>query len=282
MKKLLVSFLLLIFSNISLADTSVEIVPTSTLKGPQGSVASTVVELSKSAGFQIKATQKNGCGEAVSYFENAKDPVAIIWSSTMFKNSKESKQNCIINFEKATPVAVTFSSYDLCVLNGRKLESGKTYKLGNNKFNPQKTQLEEFNKNRYKIKFENVTYASSGAAVQGLLNKEVDIVYSATPNAVSAIKAGSIKCLYSTGSSKYGQQPMSKFIENSPLNDFSLGMMVFVKNLSAKQINDLQKSLQKGFAKQMANKELINSKVAPSKTDVNKFIATAKIYETYN
>jgi len=260
----------------------IEIVPTSTLKGPQGVVANAVIDLSKSAGFEITAVQKNSCGEAVDYFENAKGPVAVVWSDSMIKNTEVTKQNCIINFEKASAVAVTYAPYDVCVLKGTKLEPNKTYKLGNNKFNPKGSILQHLNTNKFGIKFTDVTYDSSGAVVTGLINREIEVGYTATGNVGSAIKSGSIECLYTTGATKYGQKLLSEFTEKSQLNDYKLGMMVFVKNLSAEQIDRLQKSLQKDFATAMNQQDMVGSKIAPNKTDIDQFIATAKLYVTYN
>ena len=270
----------MLLANVAMAQ-KIEIVPTSTLRGPQGIVANAIVELSKSSGFDITAIQKNSCGEAVDYFENARGPVAIVWSDTMIKNSEVTKQNCVINFEKAVAVAVTYVPYEVCVLKGNKLESNKTYKLGNNKFNPVETIRQELNKNKQNIKFTDVTYDSSAAVVTGLLNREIEVGYTATGNANSAIKAGSIDCLYTTGDTKYGQKNLDTFVSGSPLNTFKLGMIVFVKNLSAEQIKQLQKSLQKDFAMLMTQQDMVDSKIAPNKTDIDKFIATAKIYGTY-
>jgi hypothetical protein len=280
MKKTTITFLLMLLANVAMAQ-KIEIVPTSTLRGPQGIVANAIVELSKSSGFDITAIQKNSCGEAVDYFENARGPVAIVWSDTMIKNSEVTKQNCVINFEKAVAVAVTYVPYEVCVLKGNKLESNKTYKLGNNKFNPVETIRQELNKNKQNIKFTDVTYDSSAAVVTGLLNREIEVGYTATGNANSAIKAGSIDCLYTTGDTKYGQKNLDTFVSGSPLNTFKLGMIVFVKNLSAEQIKQLQKSLQKDFAMLMTQQDMVDSKIAPNKTDIDKFIATAKIYGTY-
>ena len=152
MKNISVLLLLLALTNAVMAQ-KINIVPTSTLKGPQGQVANAVIELSRSAGFDITPIQKGGCGEAVDYFENTKDPVAIVWSDTMIKNTKVTKQNCIINFDNASAIAVTYAPYDLCVLKGNTLEPNKTYKLGNNKFNPAATIRQELNKNKMGINF---------------------------------------------------------------------------------------------------------------------------------
>lgn len=282
MKKLILASFLMLVANAAIAE-KVEILPTSTLKGPHGKVINSVVELSKSAGFEFTASQKNGCGEAVNYFENAKGPIAIIWSTTMIKNGLTSKQNCTINFKKAKAVAVTFAPYELCVLKGKKLEANRSYILGNNKFNPQTTILTELNKNKKGITFTNVTYSGSGPAIAGLINKEIEIAYAATGNASSAIEKGSIDCLYTTGASKYGQKPLSEFTgTDSPLNTYSLGMMLFVKNMSADQIRQLEKSLAKNFEKQMYQKDMVNSKVGINKSDFNKFYESAKLYGTYN
>lgn len=281
MKKITITFLLMLLSNVAMAQ-KIELVPTSTLGGPQGLVANAVIDLSKPAGLEITAIQKNSCGEAVDYFENANGPVAIIWSDSMIKNTVVTKQNCIINFEKASAVAVTYAPYEMCVLKGTKLEPNKNYKLGNNKFNPKASILQHLNNNKSGIKFTEVTYDSSSAVLIGLLNKEIEVGYTATGNASSAIKSGSIDCLYSTGSTKYGQKPLSDFTEESALNNFKLGMMVFVKNLSAEQIDRLQKSLQKDFGTTMTQQDMVGSKIAPNKTDIDQFIAVAKLYGTYN
>lgn len=281
MKKITITFLLMLLANMAMAQ-KVEIIPTSTLKGPQGVIANAVVDLSKSAGFEITATQKNSCGEAVDYFENARGPVAIVWSDSMIKNTKVTKQNCIINFEKAAAIVVTYAPYEVCVLKDKKLEPNKTYKLGNNVFNPRGTILEHLNRNKLEIKFTDVMYDSSSAVVMGLINKEIEVGYTATGNASSAIKSGSIDCLYTTGSTKYGQKLLSEFAEGSQLNDYRLGMMVFTKNLSVEQVDRLQKSLQKDFVTLMTQQDMVGSKVAPNKTDIDQFIATAKLYGTYN
>jgi len=281
MKKIIFTFLLMLSSNIAMAQ-KIEILPTSTLKGPQGVVANAVVDLAKSAGFNITAIQKNSCGEAVDYFENAKGPIAIVWSDSMIKNTVITKQNCTINFEKASAIAVTYAPYEVCVLKGFKLEPNKTYKLGNNKFNPAGTILQHLNTNKEGIKFTDVTYESSAAVVIGLLNREIEVGYTATSNVSNAIKSGSIDCLYTTGATKYGQKFLSEFAEKSQLNDYKLGMMVFAKNLSAEQIDRLQKSLEKGFATIMTQQDMVGSKIAPNKTDIDQFISTAKLYGTYN
>jgi hypothetical protein len=281
MKKIIVIFLLLVWANVALAQ-KIEIVPTATLKGPHGVMANAVIDLSKPAGFEITAIQKNSCGEAVDYFENAKVPVAIIWSNTMFKNTTVTKQNCIINFEKASAIAVTYAPYDVCVLKGFKLEPNKTYKLGNNKFSPRDSILQTLNANKLRIKFTDVMYDSSGAVVTGLLNREIEVGYIATGTVSSAIRSGSIDCLYSTGSTKYGQKHLNNFAEKSELNNFKLGLMVFVKNLSVEQIDLLQKSLEKDFATIMTQQDMVDSKIALNKTDINQFISTAKLYGTYN
>lgn len=271
----------MLIGNVAIAQ-KIEIIPTSTLKGPQGLIANAVIDLSKSAGFEITATQKNSCGEAVDYFENAKGPVAIVWSDSMIKNTEVTKQNCIINFEKAAAIAVTYAPYELCVLKGTKLEPNRTYKLGNNKFNPKGSILQHLNNNKLGIKFTDVTYDSSAAVVTGLINREIEVGYTATGNASSAIKSGSIDCLYTTGDTKYGQKPLSEFAVVNQLNDYKLGMMVFTKNLSVEQVDRLQKSLQKDFVTAMTQQDMVGSKVAPSKTDIDQFIATAKLYKTYN
>jgi hypothetical protein len=110
----------------------------------------------------------------------------------------------------------------------------------------------------------------------GLINKDIDVGYIAAGNSASAIVAGTIDCLYSTGSTKYGQKPLSEFAGKNALSEFKLGMMLFVKNMSAEQIIALEKSLTNGFISAMDQQNLINSKVGINKADLDKFIATAR------
>lgn len=279
--KTTIIFFFLLMSNVALAQ-KIDIVPTSTLKGPQGVLVNSIIDLSTLDGFNVIPKQMGGCGEAVDYFENASGPVAIVWSDTMIRQTALSKQNCIINFEKASAIAVTYAPYEVCVLKGTKLEPNKTYKLGNNKFNPKNSITEHLNTNKLGIKFTDVTYDSSSSVITGLLNKEIEVGYTATGSVSGAIKSGSVDCLYTTGATKYGQKLLSEFAGKSQLNDFKLGMMVFVKNLSAEQIDRLQKSLQKDFATAMNQQDMVGSKIAPNKIDIEQFIAIAKLHETYN
>jgi tripartite-type tricarboxylate transporter receptor subunit TctC len=281
MKKIISIIILSIFFTTSLFAKNIEILSTSTLKGPQGVVINAVGELTKNSSIEFVAKQTSGCGEAVDLFNNSKEPIAIIWSDTMIKHTETTKQNCIINFEKAKPVAVTFSAYDVCVAKGVEIKPGTELILGNNKFNPQTSQLSHMNGNNKNIKFKNVTYEGSGPIVTALINKEINVGITATANAASAIRAGSIDCLYSTGSSKYGQKPLSDFAGKNALSEFKLGMMLFVKNMSAEQIAGLEKSLAVGFIDAMDKQDLINSKVGINKNDLDKFIATAKTNVQY-
>lgn len=268
------------FFSTSLYAKTIEIYPTSTLKGPQGAVINAVSELTKNS-MEFVAKQTASCGEAVELFNNAKVPAAIVWSDTMIKHTETTKQNCLIDLEKSKPVAVTFSAFDVCVAKGFELKPGAEYTLANTKFNPAISQLAHMNSNDKKIKFKTVTYEGSAPIVAALTNKEVNAGIVATGNAASAIKAGSIDCLYSTGSKKYGQKPLSDFAGKNALSEFKLGMMVFVKNMSPEQIASLEKSLAVGFIDAMDKQDLINSKVGINKNDLDKFIATAKANVQY-
>lgn len=280
MKKIIATILSIFFTT-SVFAKNIEILTTSTLKGPPGVVINTISDLTRNTGLKFVAKQTSGCGEAVDLFNHAKEPIAIIWSDTMIKHTETTKQNCIIDFEKAKPVAVTFSAVDICVAKGFELKPGTELTLGNNKFNPQISQLSHMNGNNKNIKFKNVTYEGSGPVVTALINKEINVGITATANAASAIRAGSIECLYSTGSTKYGQKPLSEFAGKNALSEFKLGMMLFVKNMSAEQIAGLEKSLAVGFTDAMDKQDFINSKVGISKTDLDKFIATAKANVKY-
>ena len=275
MKKIITTILSIFFTTTVFAK-NIEILPTSTLKGPQGVIVNTVVDLTRNTGLEFVGKQPTGCGEAVDLFNNAKEPIAIIWSDTMFKHTETTKQNCVIDFETAKPIAVTFASYDVCVSKGIELKSNSTLTLGNVKFNPQISQLSHMNSNNKNIKFKNVTYEGSSQVVTALINKEINVGITSTANAASAIQAGSIDCLYSTGSTKYGQKPLSEFAGKNALSEFKLGMLLFVKNMSAEQIIALEKTLTNGFTSAMDQQNLINSKVGINKVDLDKFIATAR------
>ena len=276
MKKIISILLSIFFFATSVLAKNIEILPTSTLKGPQGVVINAVGELTKNSSLQFVAKQTSGCAEAVDLFNNSKEPIAILWSDTMIKHTETTKQNCIIDFEKAKPIAVTFSAVDICVAKGFELKTGAELTLGNNKFNPQMSQLAHMNGNNKNIKFKNVTYEGSGPVVTALINKEINVGITATANAAPAIRAGSIDCFYSTGSTKYGQKPLSEFAGKNALSEFRLGMMLFVKNMSAEQIADVEKLLSNGFADAMDKQDLISSKVSITKEDLERFIAIAK------
>jgi len=280
MKKIIL-IILSIFFTTSVFAKNIEILTTSTLKGPQGVVVNTISDLTKNTGLEFIGKQTSGCGESVDLFNNAKEPIAIVWSDTMIKHTETTKQNCIIDFEKSKPIAVTFSAYDVCVTKGFELKNGAELTLGNNKFNPQTSQLAHMNANNKNIKFKSVTYEGSGPVVSALINKEINVGITATANAASAIKAGSIDCLYSTGSTKYGQKPLSDFAGKNALSEFKLGMMLFVKNMSTEQIITLEKSLINKFVSAMEQQDMVNSKVVINKDDLNKFIATAKSNAQY-
>ena len=280
MKKIIATILSIFFTTTIFAK-NIEILGPTTLKGPPGVVINTISDLTKNNGLKFVGRQASGCGEAVDLFDNAKEPIAIIWSDTLYKHTETTKQNCVINFETAKPIAVTFASYDVCVRKGFVLESGKTYTIGNAKFNPTKSIIDHLNNNNKNIKFKNVSYEGSAQTIVGLINKDIDVGYIAAGNSAPAIVAGTIDCLYSTGSKKYGQKPLSDFAGKNALSEFKLGMMLFVKNMSAEQITALEKSLTDGFTSAMDQQNLINSKVGINKADLDKFIATAKANVQY-
>ena len=117
----------------SASATDIEVMPFSSLKGPHGNIIYSVRDISKNAGFNIIPKQMGSCGEAVDYFNTTKNPVGITTSVTMHKNSAETKQNCIINFAEAKPVAATWVTYDVCVRKDFDFEPGKKFlnkKLG--------------------------------------------------------------------------------------------------------------------------------------------------------
>ena len=280
MKKIIATILSIFFTT-SVFAKNIEILTTSTLKGPPGVVINTISDLTKNNGLKFVGRQSSGCGEAVDLFDNAKEPIAIIWSDTLYKHTETTKQNCVINFETAKPIAVTFAAYDVCVRKDFTLESGKTYTIGNAKFNPTKSMTDHLNNNNKNIKFKNVSYEGSAQTIVGLINKDIDVGYIAAVNSAPAIAAGTIDCLYSTGSTKHGQKPLSEFAGKNALSEYKLGMMVFVKNMSAEQILALEKSLTNGFISAMDQQNLINSKVGINKADLDKFIFTARANVQY-
>lgn len=257
-----------------------EVVTTSTLKGPQGVLINNIAELAKKSDIDIVAKQTGGCGESVSYFESATEPVGVIWSDSMFRNSAKSKQNCVIDFAKAKAIAVTFAPYDICVKKGVVLKPGSKLLFGNNKFNPQDSMIEHMNGNNMNITFKTVTYSGSATTLTGLVNGEVDIATMATSVAGSAVKAGTIDCLYSTGSTRYGQRPLSELTGDNPLSYFSLGMMLLVRNMSDKDIAALEKSLA-NLGAQLEPQDMVNTKVGVDAKTVDKFVEGAKLQLTW-
>ena len=97
-------------------------------------------------------------------------------------------------------MAVTFQSFDVCVLKDFEFQNNKEYTLGNSKWNPYKSQLQYMNSNNRNITFKNVNYEGSANVVAALVNKEINIGIVLLQSAASSIEAGTIKCLYSTGS----------------------------------------------------------------------------------
>jgi len=260
----------------------IEFVPASSLKGPAGTVINTIRDLSKSAGVNVIPKQMGSCGETLQYFNTTKNPVGITWSVNMYKNTAESKTDCLVNFAEAKAVAAAWTTYDVCVRKGFALESGKTYTIGNGKFNPTKSMTDHLNNNNKNIKFKNVSYEGSAQTIVGLINKDIDVGYIAAGNSAPAIKAGTIDCLYSTGSAKYGQKPLSEFTGNKdPLNEYKLGYMIFVRNLSAEQIATLEKSLSKEFHTSLEKQEFYFNRVGIDKKYLDTFVQTAKDYVKY-
>lgn len=275
--------ILSIFFTTSVFAKTIDIVPTASLKGPHGVVVNAITELAKNSGMEFVAKEPASCGEAVDRFNNAKEPIAITWSDSMIRQTETTKQNCIIDFEKAKPIAVTFNSIEVCVPKGFELKPGTELTLGNNKFNPQISQLAHMNANNKNIKFKSVTYPGSGAVATALVNKEINVgIITGVASAASAIKAGSIDCLYSTGSNKYGQKPVSEFTgTKDAMNEFKVGNMVFVRNLSAEQIAKLEKSLVAGFDASLEKEDFVDNKVGINKDYFDRFIKIAKDYMNY-
>ncbi len=277
MKKMLLG--LFMAASVSAHAFDLEVVTTSTLKGPQGAVINNIAEKTAANGFKVTARQTGGCGEAVSYFENATGPVGIVWSDSMFRNSKVSGQNCVIDFAKARAVMVTYAPYDICVRKGFKLEKGAQLLYGNNKFNPQESQIQHMNGNNLGIRFKNVTFGGSGPTLAGLINKEIDVGFIASANAAKAIESGSIECPYSTGSSRFGQRPLSELTGVNRLSQFSLGMMFFVKNVSDADVARFKAALS-GIDATMVKQDLVGNDTDITASDLEKFLDGARFQTT--
>lgn len=258
-----------------------ELIPTSHLGGPQGIFINSIAEITKNSKIETSTKQFGSCGEAVSYFNEATHPVGMIWSDTMIKQSKDTKQNCIVNFEKTTPMAMTFSAFEVCVLKGAEIKPRSILTLGNIKFNPMASQLEHMNGNYFNIKFKNVVYGGSAQVLAGILNREVNVGIIATGNAAAAIKAGTIDCLYSTGSKKYNQKPLSLFAGKNALSEFKLGLILLVKNVKSEDLITLEDLLSKNLANYLDQQEMVGTKIKINKEDLDKFIKTAEENSLY-
>lgn len=278
LKKITMFLMSMLFATSVMAER-IEFIPTSTLGGPHGTVIRLITEIAKPSGFDFAPTLKNGCGEAVSTFNNAKGPIAITWSDTMYKNGARTKQNCEVNFKESVAIAILDAPYEVCTLPGVELKKNKIYSFGNNQFNPKISQLRLMNSNTQGIKFKDVVYPSSGKVLQGLINKEIDVGFIATGNALSAIKAGSIKCLYTTGATKYGQKPLSYFTgtKEPNLSEFRLGILVFVRNFTPKQLSELTDALKKGnLVSKLEASDMINVSTTITGSDIERFKRRAK------
>ena len=266
----------IITSVIATSAQAFDVVVTSTLNGPQGVMINNISAEAAKSDIVVVAKQTGGCGEAVSYFNTTTAPVGIIWSNSMYGNSAKSKQNCIIDVEKSTPVMVAYAPYDICVRAGYKLKPGATLLFGNTKFNPQVSQLEHINTNKMNITFKNVTYSGSGTTLTGLVNGDIDVAMIATSVASAGVKLGTIECPYSTGSSVHGQVPFSTFAEPGALSEFSLGMMLFVRNMSADDVAKLQSALA-NTVQTLTAQDMVNVTTDMSKPTFDYFMTGAKL-----
>ena len=227
---------------------------TASLKGPNGSLIRSINSLIPENKFVAK--QSGGCGEAVANFEGSTTPSAIVWSNSMYRNSRKSKQNCVIDYEKAKPVMVTRVPYEVCVRSDYTLPytTSKPLSFGTNKFVPNQDHLKELNTNVKGLKFYNVIHKGSGHVLSSLINGDIDVGFIARNSAQKAMDKGSIKCLYSSGENRQnGQQPLSSLVPNTGLATFNLGMMVWVNNMSDNDVEQLVaklKPLEKELTKQ--------------------------------
>jgi|TARA_B110000263_G_scaffold244870_1_gene253547 hypothetical protein len=275
-KKLLLTATMLL---LPFTANAADIIPTSSLKGPQGKLVQNIISSSVTTKFVAKQT--GGCGEAVATFESATGPVAIVWSNSMYRNSKKANQNCIIKHDEARAVMQARVAYDICVTKGINLVKGTDMAFGNNKFNPQVDQLRDLNTNGLGIEFRTVTYRGSGPVAAAVANGDVDIGIIATPSAKKAIEAGSIDCLYSTGSDRYGQMPMSVFVPDTKLANYNLGMMVFTRNMSKADHNALVSELEP-LEEALVLQDMFDVKVELEDADTKAFIVEAKSLKNTN
>lgn len=282
MKKLTLILTALLFSNVALAER-IEFMPTSTLKGPQGKIIRMVTEQAKSSGFEFVPSEKNSCGEAVNIFNTTKEPIAIIWSDTNIRTSNRTKQNCVIDFKTATPIMVAAETYEFCTLSGASLSTVEVNRFGVISTRPTNELSRLINSNKQGYKFKNVIYKSSGSVLQAILNREIDLGMLSTGAAKTAVKAGTIKCLYTTGSTQFGQKPVSTFFgEQSPLANIQLGMMMFVRNFTPAQIKKLKQNLDSTFVTKLEKSDLFGVKVGIDWKTQEAFIKTAENKAKYN
>lgn len=259
----------------SKAITSADIYVTSHLKGPQGYVARAIQDSVKDITFTPK--QLGSCGETTKTINETKDPVLLVWSSSQPQNGAKAKQNCTPDFEKLTPVAVTWAPYEVCTRSDFVLADNKEYKWGNNKWQPQVSQEKMMNDSLASrgIKLKTVTFGGSGPTLAGLINGDVDIAWIATGVAKKAVDAGSIKCLWTTGSTQWGQKHISELIgkdKQFPLG--RLGMIVVAKNIP--NVDDIIKKLEGPIQKVMAGQSMVDTKAGPSRKEMQAFVDYAK------
>lgn len=251
--------------------TSVDVFVTSTLTGPQGIVAKSFGDLIQDITFLPKIL--GSCGETIKTIDETNDPLLLIWSTAQPQIGNTKKQNCIPKFDQLTPVAITWMSYEVCTRKNFILVPNKTYKFGNNKWQPQASQEKMLNESfaNKGIKLQTVTFKGSGPTVAGLVNGDVDMAWVATGSAKTAVEAGTIKCLYTTGKNIWGQEHISALIGSE--NQFPLGVLgliVFSKNVP--DLSNIIEVLENKLQDRLEGNFLIDTVVKPNNQQVSNFI----------
>ena len=274
------AILVLIFCLMSLPSKSTEIQTYLTSKGPAVVITNQVANLAKTNNITINTIHSVNCGSAIQKFKNEKSPAAILISHNQYRLSRSSNQDCVIDdFESTKVIFITHATQEVCVKGQNNIPTNRIATLGLVRFSPYNAITIEMNKNVMDTKFKHVLFNSSDEVLQALVNKDIDVGFMSLSVSAEAIKSGTIKCLYSTGSNKFQQLPLRQFTgRDTFVNQESVSFMLVVKNLSFADELKLSESI-KILPDKLSAQYIDTTSVLPSKEEVVTFIQRAKSAE---
>lgn len=278
MPKLIIFILCLMSLSSLLRATEIQTYLTS--KGPAVIITNQVAALAQSSNIKINPIQSVNCGSAVQKFKNARTPSAILISHNQYRLSRTSNQDCVVDdFDSAKILFIAHATQEVCTKKNNSIPINRIATLGIVKFSPYNSITEEMNKNVLDARFKYVLFSSSDEILQALVNKDIDVGLMSLSVAAEAIKSGSINCPYSTGSSKFQQNPLKEFTgRDSFVNHESVSFMFVVKNLSVTDEQKLMQSI-RSLSTKLSLQHIDETIMSPSKGAVTGFIKRSKSAE---